>query len=142
MYVKGKVYGRFSPYLLSKPCSAAERAVAIQAERDTRPYVPRKTGKLVTSAKVLGKIVVYPGPYAGVLYRGHLVVDPKTRAAGFPIGNGEFRSRKNAKKVLSARKMHFQHGTAEWFAESKRANIGKWRTVAVKEITHGANIKS
>lgn len=142
MYVKGKVYSRFSPYLLSKPCSDAERAVAIQAEKDTRPYVPKKTGRLVSSAKVVGKIVIYPGPYAGPLYRGQLVVDPKTKIAGYPIGNGEFRSKKGTKKVLSARKMHFKNGGAKWFDESKKDNIGKWLNVAIKEIRHGANVKS
>ena len=135
MIVRGRMVCRFNEYLLDKPCRETEHVLAVQAEKDTRPFVPRRTGGLVTRTEVEGNRITYRGPGVRALYFGRKVVDPDMKIVGFPIGNGEFRSRKGVKKVRSATKKYtYTSGGAFWFAESKKANIGKWAALARKEI--------
>ena len=135
MIVRGRMVCRFNQYLLDKPCRETEHALAVQAEKDTRPFVPKRTGGLVARTEVEGNRIVYRGPGVRALYFGRKVVDPNLRIVGFPIGNGEFRSFKGVKKVRAAAKKYtYTSGGAFWFAESKKANIGKWAEFARKEI--------
>ena len=134
MIIKTKMRSRFNPNMLEKPCTEAERAVAIQAERDTRPFVPRKTGGLVGRTEVAGNVIFYHGPGVRALYFGRQVVDPKTKISGFPVGNNNFRSRSGVKKVLSKKKYLFKTGTSYWFWESKKKNLPRWLGTAKREV--------
>jgi hypothetical protein len=108
----------------------AEHALAIQVAKDTTPYVPFKTGTLSNATKIIGNMIVYPGPYSRFLYYGKLMVDPDT---GSPW------ARKGAKKVLTDRNLVFsQEGHSEaqafWFEASKAQNLDKWVEQAAKEF--------
>ena len=135
MIVRARMLCKFNQHLLDKPCQEAEHALALQVEKDTRPFVPRRTGALVNNAQVDGNVITYRGPGVRSLYFGKKVIDPDLKIVGFPIGNGEFRSRKGVKKVRSeVKKYTYTSGGAFWFAESKKTNIGKWARFARKEI--------
>lgn len=134
MRIKVNVQSRFNPREMDRRVKAAERAVALQAEKDTRPFVPRNTGGLAGRTEVAQNLIIYRGPGVRSLYFGKQVVDPKTKVAGFPIGNSEFRSRAGVRKVLSNKEYKFKSGTSFWFRESKRVNIARWRALAKREV--------
>lgn len=126
------------PENLDKQCSKAAHAVAIQAERDCRPYVPSKSGKLRTSGRVYGNTIVWNPPYARIIYFGTVYVDPKYQKGGFPYKKlGIIRSRRGVKKVRSGRKFHINRGESGWFYDVKRKQIGRWAQLAQEVIERG-----
>ena len=117
---------------LAKTCSRAEHAVAVQAEKDTVPFVPMLTGSLTQRTRVDGNQIVYPGPYARFLYYGKVMVDPNTGSTYAPKGGT---------KVVTDRNLVFNqtvHPQAQshWFEASKAQNLDKWMRVAEKEVKH------
>lgn len=103
----------------------AEHAVAVQMEKDTRPFVPALTGSLMNRTRVDGNVVIYPGPYARFLYYGKVMVDPDT---GSPF------AQKGAVKVLTDKDLVFNktvnpQAQAHWFEASKAQNLEKWMRV-------------
>lgn len=103
----------------------AEHAVAVQMEKDTRPFVPALTGSLMNRTRVEGNVVIYPGPYARFLYYGKVMVDPDT---GSPF------AQKGAVKVLTDKDLVFNKSVnpqaqAHWFEASKAQNLEKWMRV-------------
>ena len=103
----------------------AEHAVAVQMEKDTRPFVPALTGSLMNRTRVAGNVVIYPGPYARFLYYGKVMVDPDT---GSPF------AQKGAVKVLTDKDLVFNktvnpQAQAHWFEASKAQNLEKWMRV-------------
>lgn len=138
MIVRCRVRARIDPYMLVKPCRSAERKAAVQAEKDTRPFVPKRTGSLVNRAEVLNNLIIYHGPYARTMYFGRQLIEPKTGVPGFPVGGREFRSHRGVTKVLSRKKLSYTNGQDYWFSASKRKNIGNWLRAAEKEAKrHG-----
>lgn len=106
----------------------AEHAVAVQMEKDTRPFVPALTGSLMNRTRVDGNTVIYPGPYARFLYYGKVMVDPDT---GSPF------AQKDAVKVVTDRNLVFNRSVnpqaqAHWFEASKAQNLEKWLRVYKK----------
>lgn len=106
----------------------AEHAVAVQMEKDTRPFVPALTGSLMNRTRVDGNTVIYPGPYARFLYYGKVMVDPDT---GSPF------AQKGAVKVVTDRNLVFNRSVnpqaqAHWFEASKAQNLEKWLRVYKK----------
>lgn len=100
----------------------AEHAVAVQMEKDTRPFVPALTGSLMNRTRVEGNVVIYPGPYARFLYYGKVMIDPDT---GSPF------AQKGAVKVLTDKDLVFNKSVnpqaqAHWFEASKAQNLEKW----------------
>ena len=110
----------------------AEHAVAVQAAKDTEPYVPMLTGSLKNRTQVKDNMIIYPGPYARYLYYGKLMVDPDTGSAW---------AKKGTTKVLTDKNLIFNtasHADAQshWFEVSKAQNLDKWKQVAAKAVTH------
>ena len=106
----------------------AEHAVAVQMEKDARPFVPALTGSLMNRTRVDGNTVIYPGPYARFLYYGKVMVDPDT---GSPF------AQKGAVKVVTDRNLVFNRSVnpqaqAHWFEASKAQNLEKWLRVYKK----------
>ncbi len=121
--------------VLAEPASRAEHILAIQAAKDTTPYVPALTGSLSNRTKVQGGTIIYPGPYARYLYFGKLMVDPET---GSPWAS------KGATKKLTDRDLVFNqtmHPMAQdhWFEASKAVNMDKWERVAGKAMKRELN---
>lgn len=108
----------------------AEHTVAVQAQKDTSPYVPALTGSLDRRTRVNENQIIYPGPYARYLYYGKLMVDPAT---------GSSCAQKGAIKVLTDKNLVFNkamHSQAQdhWFEASKAENMNKWLRVARKAV--------
>jgi len=108
----------------------AEHTVAVQAQKDTSPYVPALTGSLDRRTRVNENQIIYPGPYARYLYHGKLMVDPAT---------GSSYAQKGAIKVLTDKNLVFNkamHSQAQdhWFEASKAENMNKWLRVARKAV--------
>ena len=116
--------------MLRNASNKAQHAVAIQAQKDTSPYVPALTGSLDQRTRVDENQIIYPGPYARYLYYGKLMVDPTTGSSYAPKG---------ATKVLTDKKLVFNktmHSEAQayWFEASKAENMDKWLRVAGKAV--------
>lgn len=110
----------------------AEHAVAVQAEKDTRPFVPARTLSLANRTIVDKNLIIYPGPYSRYLYYGKLMVDPDTGSAF---------AQKGAVKVLTDKNLVFSKSVhpqaqAHWFEASKAQNLEKWLRVYKKARAH------
>lgn len=114
---------------IANGCSRAEHVLAVQAAKDTTPFVPMLTGSLRTRTRVTGNEVIYPGPYARYLYYGKLYVDPLT---------GSSYARKGVTKVPAVPEkdliFHRPGTCSHWFEASKAQNLGKWVRVAEKAV--------
>lgn len=130
--VKAVVY----PDALTRKCSAAERKVAIQAERDSRPYIPSSTGRLRGSGRVYGNTIVWDERYARLQYFGKVYVDPKRKIAGFLTPDG-WRSFAGQKKVRTTRNFHHTTGGPLWFSRAKREHLTDWVKLAQGVIARG-----
>ena len=116
--------------MLRNASNKAQHAVAIQAQKDTSPYVPALTRSLDQRTRVDENQIIYPGPYARYLYYGKLMVDPATGSSYAPKG---------ATKVLTDKNLVFNkamHSQAQdhWFEASKAENMDKWLRVAGKAV--------
>lgn len=115
---------------LAQACTKAEHEVAKSIRADTDQFVPARNRVLADGTRVIGNLVVYPGPYARYLYYGKLMVDPET---------GSSWVRKGEHKVLTDRNLVFRkavHKQAQshWFEASKAQNLEKWVRVADKAV--------
>lgn len=128
---------------LAENCNRAEHAVAIQAEKDTQPFVPALTNSLTQRTRVVGDTIVYPGPYARYLYYGKVMVDENGRGPKHFVdssGNEVIKFPKGSKlhatnrDLVFTQKVHPQ-AQAHWFEASKAQNLDKWVRVAAKAVT-------
>lgn len=115
---------------IGKAATKAEHIVAVQAEKDTSPYVPFLTGSLDQRTQVVGNAIIYPGPYARFLYYGKVMVDPETGSTYAPKGGTKVLTDKNLVFTTSGHAQAQSH----WFEASKAQNLEKWRGVAGKAM--------
>lgn len=116
--------------MLQKPAERADEILAIQAMKDTDPFVPALTGSLSQRTRTDGGNIIYPGPYARFLYGGKVMVDPATGSPWASPG---------ATKQLTNRNLVFNkamHADAQdhWFEASKALNLEKWLRVYKKAV--------
>lgn len=116
--------------MLRNASDKAQTAVAIQAQKDTSPYVPALTGDLDRRTKVDGSLIIYPGPQSRMLYNGKLMVDPATGSSYAPKGTTKVLTDKN---LVFNKAMHSQ-AQDHWFEASKAENMDKWLRVAGKAV--------
>ena len=122
--------------------SVAEHAVAVQAAKDTEPFVPALTKSLVNRTQVTGGTIIYPGPYARYLYFGKVMVDERGNGPSRFVdkhGNEVIRFQKGAKLHATDRDLVFtksvhSRATAHWFEVSKAQNMDKWLRVARRAV--------
>lgn len=117
---------------LAHGATETEHITAVQARKDTAPFVPALTVSLDQRARVDGGTIIYPGPYARFLYFGKVMVDPNTGSTFAPKGG---------MKVVTDRDLVFNktvHPQAQdhWFEASKALNLEKWIRVAGKAVSH------
>lgn len=132
-YLKISMKDNFSAGLMKKLHAAGPRAahaVAVQVEKDTEPFVPAQTKSLVDRTQVVDSSVVYPGPYARLLYNGKLMIDPDTGSAW---------ARKGATKIVTGKDLDIKkdvhsQAQAHWFEASKAQNMEKWERVAGRVV--------
>lgn len=100
--------------------SKAENALAHQILKDTRPYVPALTESLSNRARVDGRYIIYPGPYARYLYYGKVMVGRPPKVA--------------TDKDLVFTKTTHAKAQSHWFEAAKAQNLQKWKRVARKAM--------
>lgn len=131
---------------LAVASTKAEHAVAVQAAKDTSPYVPMLTGSLNLRTQVVGGTIIYPGPYARYLYYGKVMVDSVTGKGPMhfidKMGNEQIKFRKGATLKPTDRDLKYtksEHPQAQdhWFEASKAENLDKWLLVAEKAVKNG-----
>ena len=136
MILRTTVRSVIYPETLRRGCSKAAHAVAVQVERDCRPYIPRATGRLRGSGKVCGRTIVWDVPYARLQYFGKVYVDPVRKIAGFPVAGG-WRSFRGQKKIRTERNFHHDDGGPLWFKRAKAAHLAEWVRLAQGVISRG-----
>lgn len=128
---------------LAVASTKAEHAVAVQAAKDTSPYVPMLIGSLNVRTQVVGGTIIYPGPYARYLYYGKVMVDSVTGKGPMhfidKMGNEQIKFRKGATLKPTDRDLKYtksEHPQAQdhWFEASKAQNLDKWLRVAEKAV--------
>lgn len=117
----------------------AEHAMAVQAAKDTEPYVPAMTKSLVNRTQVKGNRIIYPGPYARYLYYGKVMVNALTGKGPMVIPNVGPRYKKGTKlkptnRDLDIKTTKHKNAQAHWFEASKAQNLEKWKRVAAGVI--------
>lgn len=115
---------------IGKAATRAEHIVAVQAAKDTSPYVPFLTGSLDERTRVSGNTIIYPGPYARYLYYGKVMVNPETGSTYAPKGGTKVVTDKNLVFNTSGHNQAQSH----WFEVSKAQNLKEWREVAAKAL--------
>ena len=115
---------------IGKAATRAEHIVAVQAAKDTSPYVPFLTGSLDERTRVSGNTIIYPGPYARYLYYGKVMVNPETGSTYAPKGGTKVVTDKNLVFNTSGHNQAQSH----WFEASKAQNLKEWREVAAKAL--------
>lgn len=136
MIIRTTVKATINPEALQAACTKAEHAVAVQAERDTRPFITSGSGRLRSSGRVHGNTIVWDLPYAKLQYFGKVYVDPIRKIAAYPVADG-WRSFAGRKKIRSQRNFRHTTGGPQWFTRAKRANVGKWYILAKGVIERG-----
>lgn len=131
--MKFNVRTNIDPNLIARRTPRADHILAIQAARDTEPFVPALTKSMVNRTKIEEGKIIYEGPYARYLYNGKLMVDPATGSAWASMG---------AIKTLTDRNLVFNqtvHGEAQdhWFEASKALNLDKWLRVYGRALNGG-----
>lgn len=115
----------------------AETIVALQAIKDTEPYVPALTGAMSSMTRVETynghAAITYNAPYARFLWYGKVMIYPPTGSTFAP---------KNESKVVTDRNLVFNTGMhskaqAFWFLASQAQNKEKWLQVADKAVKNG-----
>lgn len=131
---------------LAAASTRGEHAVAVQAAKDTSPFVPFLTGSLDQRTRVDGNTIIYPGPYARYLYYGKVMVDATTGKGPMRIvgkdGTEVIRFRRGAKlrptdRDLNINQSGHRQAQSHWFEASKAQNLEKWLETAQKAVTHG-----
>ena len=85
---------------------SAQKFFTKEVARVTDEYVPMQTGVLAGTAMrfIEPNAIHYIAPYAGYLYEGKLMVDPKYLVGGFHNAKtGRWWSRKDVQKILDPR---------------------------------------
>lgn len=113
----------------------------------SRKYMPLLTGSQQQRSYVAdgGKKIVFPGPYAGYLYGGRVMVDSVTGKGpvlihdknGVEVG---LRFRKGATLVPTQRRLTYSqpNAQAEWFQAAKDNHLQEWVAVCNKIIKEDA----
>lgn len=127
--------------ILVVPSKAAEKAVAVQVQKDTEEYVPALTGNFSRRTRVMGNKVIYPGPFARYLYYGKVMVDRDTGKGPMKIPEVGLRFRKGAVLVTTDRDLKFstnmhKNAQSHWFEASKAQNLDRWIKTAEDATKH------
>ena len=133
-YDSGGVHVTLDLRVLEQRQKAAQQWLGDRVLEDCKACMPHLTGDLQQRSHTEedGKKVIFPGPYAGYLYRGKVMVDAETGKGPrkIPTGPGEFilRFRKGAKLVPTDRPLTYSNPQAvpEWFEVAKRRYAQFW----------------
>ena len=124
-----------------KACKQAEKALAVQVLKDTRPFVPALTGAFSNLARVDKNEVVYTGDQARYLYEGKVMVDAATGKGPMNIPDVGLRWHKGATLTPTAKDLVFTtdmhpKAQAHWMEASYEQNAEKWANVGEKAVKY------
>lgn len=133
-YDSGGVHVTLDLKVLEQRRTAAQQWLGDRVLEDSRSCMPILTGSLQQRSHTEdnGKKVIFPGPYAGVMYRGKVMVDAMTGKGPrkIPTGPGEYvlRFRKGAKLRPTDRPLTYSDPNAvpEWFEYAKNQYKDAW----------------
>lgn len=134
MMIYANVQDTIDPEEFKLRAGKAARAVAAQAERDMRAYIPSK--RVAENGRVDGRKIVWSHPLAPVMFQGFVQVDPKFGIGGFLTKDG-WRSRPGVDKIHSNRQFHFLTGGPRWTYRAKEQNLEAWRKLARRILLNG-----
>lgn len=134
MRIYTNVMDSIDPATFKLRAGMAARAVAAQAERDMRGYIPSK--RVADSGRVDGRKLIWTHPLAPVMFQGYVQVDPKLGIGGFLTKDG-WRSRPGVEKIHSNRMMRFRTGGPRWTYRAKEQNLEAWRKLARRILLNG-----
>ena len=140
--LKVRLDQNIDPKMFAGRASKTENILAWQILKDTRPYVPALTMSLNQRSRVMGNVIVYPGPYARYLYYGHRMVNALTGKGPMYIPDVGYRWPRGAHLRPTAEPLHFntsvhKDATAHWMEVSKSRNMRKWEKIAKKVYCDG-----
>lgn len=148
-YVKGQITVDLDLTKYGVRHMLAQRRLAQMALESSRKYMPFQTGSMSQRSYVSpdGKHVIFPGPYARMLYAGMVMVDSKTGKGpalihdrfGVPVG---YRFRKGATLRATDRPLHFDKtynsmAQAHWFEPAKSNDLPYWLSEINRIIKYG-----
>ena len=133
-YDSGGVHVRLDLRGYAERHRKAQQWLGDRVLEDCRACMPHLTGGLQQRSHTEddGRKVIFPGPTAGYLYRGKVMVDSITGKGPrkIPTGPGEYilRFRKGAKLVPTTRNLNYSNPQAvpEWFEHAKKQNKQFW----------------
>lgn len=133
-YDSGGVHASIDLGKLEQRKKQAQQWLGDRVLEDSRACMPLSTGSLQQRSHTEddGKRVVFPGPYAGYLYRGQVMVDAATGKGPMkiPTGPGEYilRFRRGAKLVPTGRSLTYSRADAvpQWFEHAKQQHLQEW----------------
>lgn len=125
-----------------RECTKAERILAIQIHKDTRPFVPFKEGVFDRNSRVIGNVIEYRGDQAYYLWNGVKMVNAETGAGPMVIPDVGPRWPKGAKLVPTRAPLTYTtdfHTSAgpRWMERSEKQNGKKWQEKAEEVIALG-----
>ena len=143
-YDNGGVHVELDLHAFEQRHLKAQQWLGDRVLEDCRSCMPLLTGSLQqrSHTEENGRKVVFPGPYAGYLYRGKAMVDSATGKGPrkIPTGPGEYilRFNKGAKLIPTGRPLNYSNPQAvpEWFEHAKRLYKQFWID-GVKRIIAG-----
>ena len=132
--VRGHVHVTMNLTAYGERLKTAQWWLGNQVLQGCRALMPLLTGSLQDRSYVEdeGRRVVFPGPYARMLYMGKVMVDAKTGKGPrkIPTEPGEYvlRFRKGAKLKPTNRRLTYSNPEAvdRWFDEAKARNLPHW----------------
>ena len=123
---------------IGKRLDIAQTELDKRVWRDVQQYMPHKNGTLKSATNALnettrGKVYLYPYnnpnvPYGHYQHEGVKYVDPVYGYGGFQLKNGEWRSRKEVKKVPSNQKLKYTDPKAQshWGEYAYQQHSQQW----------------
>lgn len=127
------------PRELEKATKRAEKVLAVQILKDTRPFLPAKTGVFANLAYTYDNNVVFQGDQVNYLYEGKAMIDAATGSGPMNIQGVGIRWHKGATLTPTDRDLVFttdMHPNAQshWMEASEKKNGDKWVEVAERAI--------
>lgn len=124
-----------------KACKQAEVELAKDVMKDTRLFVPAKTGVFSDNTRVDKNEVVYTADYVHYLWRGKVMVNRETGKGPRYIPGVGLRYKKGTKLIETDRNLVFttdMHPKAQshWMEASYAKNAEKWAGDAERAVKH------
>lgn len=122
--------------------TAAEKLLASEIHKLTRPYVPMLTGVFDRNSRVIGNVIEYRGDQTGYLWNGVKMVNAKSEKGPPVIPGVGPRWPRYAKLAPTSEPLNYttdHHALAgpKWMERSERDNGKRFQQIAEEAVAHG-----